>query len=77
MNITQSPYTSNITKSQGTKTERVKSGSPKSDTIQDKAAVKISGSFKAKNTSRLPDQVSKPFAASIKRRPFPQTVPSL
>lgn len=57
MNITQSPYTSNITKSQGTKTERVKSGSPKSDTIQDKAAVKISGSFKAKNTSRLPDQV--------------------
>ena len=57
MNMIQPTYTSKSSKIQGTGTESFKSSDSKADAVQEKAAEKISDSFKVKNTSRLPDQV--------------------
>lgn len=55
MNITQ--FSQTAISSQSIKPEPVITSGTKSAGIQEKAAVKTSGDFKAKNTSRLPDHI--------------------
>lgn len=57
MNIAQLPYAAVSGTNQSTITESVNSSGSGTDTVRERAAVKISDSLKTRNTSRLPDSI--------------------